>query len=108
MDDTKICPICKNKFNSKSINNSKFERTCSGINHTLTIISSSKQIESIKFSLDSKYSKFIEIDFLNNLSTITCYDNKKESKIKIPKILTPDFPKLTSLKQNVQMYISIS
>lgn len=114
LNDTTHCPICnlklKNVFINKFPHKSTFiQRTCSGINHSLQFLSNpSNKIDIIKFSLNPKYSKFIEIDFVNNKSIINSPVNNIPNYISIPKIIYPDFPLLLNLKNQVKFYTTFS
>ncbi len=119
MDDISVCPICNNKFRItknvplKTVSSlvAYTEKLCTtGMNHALQAFynPSSKKIDLIKFSLDPKYSKFIEINFIDNKTEIHCYKNSKLSVLKIDKIISPDFPDLESLKKKVDIYILMS
>lgn len=121
MDDCLACPICANKlknikfcnkFFSPPLSNSNYIiRTChAGMNHSLQFYfnDDSKLIDFLKISLSPNYSKYIEIDFLNKKSRINCYKNGKHEYISIPKMIKPDFPALTKLKEKVAMLITFS
>ena len=121
MDDMTRCPICGNKLRNLNLKN-KFlhatgktadlvERTCSkGKNHCLQLFSdiSNNKVDYIKFSLDPKYSKYIEINFISNECTILFMKNSVMNAIVVPKIIEPDFPALLKLKQQVSLYAVFS
>jgi hypothetical protein len=121
MDDTLACPICANKLRNIKLPN-KFlhaanktanyiARTChNGMNHSVTfyVDEDSKQVDFIKLSLNPKYSRFIEIDFVNQKCRINCLKDSKPYYIDINKILEPDFPLLNELKSRVGLYITFS
>lgn len=122
MDDTTTCPICgntlrniilKDKFLHLINKRATFvERTCSkGMNHSLQIfteVDGYSKVHLLKVSLNSKYSRFIEIDFHNNRCKISCLKNNIPYTIEIPKIIEPDFPDLEKLKEKVGIYVSFS
>lgn len=121
MRDTKVCPMCGLKMRTINLKNKKLrgsdklanyaERTCSkGLNHTVMFFSdlSSGQVDFLKLSLNPKYSKFLEIDFINQKCRIACKKEGKTEYIDIPKLLIPDFPNLTDLKSKVGLYVTFS
>jgi phenolic acid decarboxylase len=116
MQDTVFCPICGDKL--RSIKNVKIihfvglsffciERTCTGTNHCFQIIVDEKtaQVLLLKFSLMPNYSRFIIIDFFNQNCRLLLLKNSKEKSILIPKIIIPDFPNLTKLKEKISKII---
>jgi hypothetical protein len=120
MDDTLACPICGDKFRNLNLPN-KFlhdinktadyvERTCTGMNHCLQLFSdiATKQVDFLKLSLNAKYSRYLDIDFLNQKCRISCLKDSKPEYIEIPKMIVPDFPHLTKLKERVSMYVVFS
>ena len=121
MDDTLACPICGNKLRNIKLSN-KFlhpvgktanyiERTCSeGMNHSLQLFTdeNNNQVDFLKLSLNPKYSRYIEIDFINQKCRINCLKEGKPDYIDIPKMIYPDFPLLTKLKERVSLYIIFS
>lgn len=121
MDDTLACPICANKLRNIKLPN-KFlhstnktanyiARTCfNGMNHSLTfyVDEDAEQVDFLKLSLNPKYSRFIEIDFVNQKCRINCLKDSKPQYIEIDKMLQPDFPLLTKLKEKVSLYITFS
>jgi hypothetical protein len=121
MDDTLTCPICNNKLRTIRIaDRSLFfvnkratfiERSCTtGMNHALQLFTdeSSGQIDLIKVSLNHKYTRYIEIDFVNQKCRISCMKNGEQHLIDVPKMIFPDFPHLTKLKERVAMYVVFS
>jgi hypothetical protein len=121
MDDTLTCPVCGNKLRTINLNNKYLhpvgkngdyiERTCSdGMNHSLQFFwnKQSKKIELLKLSLNHKYSRYLEIDFVNEKCKIQCMKNGKAEHIEIDKIIVPDFPLLEKLKEKVNFYILFS
>lgn len=121
MDDTLTCPVCGNKLRTINLYNKYLhpvgksadytERTCSaGMNHSLQFFSNkdSKEIEFLKLSLNPKYSRYLEIDFVNQKCRIHCMKDGKAEYIEIDKIIVPDFPLLEKLKEKVNVYILFS
>jgi hypothetical protein len=121
MDDTSTCPICDNKLRtvwlvnkylypiSKAANYA--ERTCAtGMNHSLQLFTdtATNKIDFLKLSLNPKYSRYLEIDFVNQRCRISCLKEGKPEYIEIEKMIEPDFPHLTKLKEKVSMYIVFS
>lgn len=119
MLDTKICPICQSilknkklpKYHVTLINKTAdyWLRICpSAINHSLQLLSetNSKQIHLIKFSICHKYSKFVELDILNQKSKISLLNHNQSKFIILDKLLIPDFPQLIKLKEKVQTLIT--
>lgn len=80
------------------------------MNHTLTIITNEalKRVESLKLSLNPKYSRFLEIDFIAQRCRINCMKEGKSEYIDIPKMIEPDFPDLVKLKERVSLYVVFS
>lgn len=121
MADTLNCPICSSKLRTVRLTN-KFlfgvnkssnyiERTCSlGMNHSLQFFTDekTKKIDFIKISLNHKYSRFIELDFHNQKSKISCLKSGKAEYIEVPRLLEPDFPNLEKLKEKVSVIVSFS
>jgi hypothetical protein len=121
MDDVLHCPICGNKMRNKYHDKKLLppvgktanyaERICSsGHNHVITIWTDkdTKQVDMIKLSLNPKYSRFLEIDFVNQKCRITCTKDGESEHINIPKMIFPDFPDLTKLKEKVNLYVVFS
>lgn len=121
MDDILLCPICGNKLRTHNLDNKLLhhigktanyaERVCSrGHNHVLMIWvdKETKQIDFLKLSLNPKYSRFVEVDFVNQRCRISCLKDGQAEYIEIPKMLELDFPDLTKLKERVGMYIVFS
>jgi hypothetical protein len=121
MKDTLYCPICNNKLKNKKLKNQNLylinncsdyiERTCSdGFNHTLQFFTEqkTKKVHLLKTSLNHNYSKFIEIDYLNNKSRISCFKMGKPEYIEIDKVIDTDFPKLDNLKNKINTYVAFS
>lgn len=121
MDDTTSCPICSNKMRTTRLPNkylhaidktaNYFERSCTkGINHTLQLFTneSTKKVDLLRLSLNHKYSRFLEIDYINQKCRIFCFKNGEVEYIKVDKMIEPDFPNLSKLKEKVSLYIIFS
>jgi len=121
MNDTLYCPVCNNKLKNKNLPNQKLyavdnqsdyiERTCSsGFNHSLRFFTDkkTKKVHLLKTSISPNYSRFIEIDFLNHKSKISCFKMGESEAININKIIEPDFPNLSNLKNKVDVYVKFS
>jgi hypothetical protein len=113
MKDSTLCPICNNplrsKFNQHILNSNLLftSRNCTkGLNHSLQFFSNSSLIHLLKFSLTPNYSKFIILDFINSTSTIKFFS--PDLSISINKIILPDFPSLSSLKEKVDLILTFS
>ncbi len=80
------------------------------MNHTLQLKVNEEtgKVDFMKLSLNPKYSRFLEIDFVLQKCRINCMKEGKSSYIDIPKMLIPDFPDLTKLKEVVSLYIIFS
>jgi phenolic acid decarboxylase len=87
-----------------------FERTCTGTNHSLQLFANeaTQQVDMIKFSLNPRYTIFLEINFASQKSRISCLKKGETSYIAIPKMLIPDFPDLVNLKEKISMYVTFS
>lgn len=120
MDDTLACPICRNKLRNISHSNmflsyidktSDFtERICVGTNHIIQLYldKPSKKIDFLRVSLDPKYSKYLEVDFLHNKCRILCMKNSDAQTIDIAKMVELDFPSLEKLKERIALYVVLS
>ena len=120
MDDTTSCPICNNKLRSLKLSNKYlhpiaktanfYERTCNGTNHTLQFYTdmSTKKVDLIKVSITPTYSRFIEVDFLNQKSRIFYVIESKSECVEIPKVLELDFPDLIRLKEKISLYATFN
>jgi hypothetical protein len=121
MDDVLCCPICGNKMRTSHLDNKLLhpvgktanyaERVCSkGYNHVISLWADkeTKQVDLIKISLNPKYSRFLEIDYVNQKCRITCAKDGEYEYIEIPKMIEPDFPDLVKLKERVNLYIVFS
>ena len=121
MDDILYCPICGNKLRTSHLTNKLLhpigktadyaERVCSeGYNHIISLWTdkTTKTVDLLKVSLSAKYSRFLEIDFINKKCRIICAKGGKHQYIDIPRLLVPDFPSLTELKKVVSLFITLS
>ena len=121
MDDTVWCPICESKLRNLKLKDKLYhpigktstfiERSChTGKNHYLQLLTDTitGQVDYLKFSLDPKYSKYIEIKFITNECSLTFVKNGTPQIIEISKIIEPDFPDLIKLKQQVNLYAVFS
>jgi hypothetical protein len=120
MDDVLTCPICGNKMRTSHLKNKLLhpvgktanyaERLCNGHNHIVQFWTDkeTKQVDMIKISLKPNYSRFIEIDYVNQKCRITCAKEGEHEYIEIPKMIEPDFPDLVSLKERVNLYVVFS
>ena len=117
LDSRIFCPICgeklrtvrKTKINLYFLNkiSDYIERVCTkGFNHSIQIFSdeNTNKIDLIKMSLCPKYSKFLEIDFVNKRCRILYFNNGKINYINIEKLIEPDFPDLVELKKKISLY----
>jgi hypothetical protein len=120
MDDTTACPICGKKMRTVKVEDMYlpvvektdlyFERTCSGPNHSVQFYTSdsTKTVDMLKFSLDPKYKRYLEIDYVNKKCRIYCMKNGVAEYIYIPKMIEPDFPNLEKLREKISMYVIFS
>lgn len=114
MKDTRYCPICKVKMSSRKINwiingvhqGPTISRTCTGFNHFLTIYTQGNQVALLKVSLNPQYTRQVEIDYRSQTSKIIYDWNTIYVFIPIPKLLVPDFPNLTELKEKVDILLA--
>lgn len=119
MKDTLICPICFNKLSNKEINsqlpdvpegNKYIQRTCkNGIGHFLQIYTDPNgKVQSLLMTLG--YDKTVRMNYSNNTTTFilksAMYDDGQV--LLVPRILTPDFPKLEKLKEKLSLYTLFS
>lgn len=119
MQDTTICPICGKKLRTVSTNTNLsfiekvgdfFERTCTGPNHSVQFYTDkvNKSVDMLRFSLDPKYTRYFEIDYVNGRSRIYCMKNGETQYIYLPKMLEPDFPELNKLREKISIYVTFS
>lgn len=121
MDDVLHCPICGNKLRTSHLKHKLLypvgktanyaERVCSeGYNHIITLWTdkATKKVDLVKLSLNPKFSRFVEVDFVNQKCRITCAKEGKYEYIKIPKMLPLDWPLLEELKSRVSLYVVFS
>jgi hypothetical protein len=118
MDDLLHCPICNNKLRNSHLHN-KFlhlvsktsdyvERICAnGHSHFLSFWTDklTQQVDLLKVSLAPDYSRFIEIDFLNQTSRIIVVQDTNYQYIEVPQVLELDWPELIDLKKKVSLLI---
>lgn len=67
-----------------------------------------KKVDLLKLSLSPKYSRFLEIDYVNQKCRIICTKDGEHEYIDIPKMVEPDFPDLVKLKEKISLYIVFS
>lgn len=121
MDDILHCPICGNKMRTSHHKQKLLhavdktadyaQRICSnGHNHIVNIWvdKSTKKVDLLRISLNPKYSRFVDIDYVNQKCRITCAKDGEYDYIDIPKMIEPDFPNLEKLKEKVSLYIVFS
>ena len=120
MDDTLHCPICGNKLRTVRKNNSYLhqidktfsylERSCIGVNHALQLFTdvATDRVDLLRISLNPKYSKYVELDFVHQASRISLLKDGQINYVNIDKMVEPDFPLLTKLKEKVNMYVTFS
>ena len=121
MEDTTACPICKNKLRTIKLPerllypvskiSSFLERTCGlGMNHSLQFFVDLEtgKVDFLKLSLNPKYSRFLEVDFVNQKCRIACYRNSEPQYVEIPKMVELDFPNLEKLKERISLYVTFS
>jgi hypothetical protein len=120
MDDVLNCPICGDKTRNIHTDNKLLhpvsktanytERVCAGHNHTISLWTDrdTKQIDFIKLSLNPSYTRWLEVDNINQKCRIVCAKNGEYEYIEIAKMLDLDFPDLTKLKEKVSIYIVFS
>lgn len=114
MKDTLYCPICKVRMTSRKINwiingvhqGPTTSRLCPGFGHFVTMYIQKKQVVLLKVSLNSQYTRQIEIDYRFQTSKIIYDYNTISVFIHIPKLLVPDFPNLTELKEKVDILLA--
>jgi len=121
MDDVLNCPICGNKLRTSHHKNKHIyfidqtgdyaERICSnGHNHIVDmwINKATKKVDFLRLSLNPKYSRFLEIDYVNQKCRINLLNDGEYEYINIPKMIEPDFPDLEKLKERVSLYVVFS
>ena len=122
MLDALYCPVCLLKLRTSHLANKYLhainktadyaERVCTkGHNHALLFYAdkSTGLVDLMKLSLNSSYSRFLEIDFVNHTSKILCLKNgKTEFLLELDKRFQPDFPHLTKLKETVSLCLTFS
>lgn len=121
MDDILTCPVCGDKLRNSHSNNKLLhptgktanyvERICShGYNHIVSIWTDkeTKQVDYLRFSLNSNYSRFLEVDFVNQKCRLLLMEECGYKHIDIDKMLEIDFNDLSKLKEKLQLYILFS
>ena len=121
MDDTSYCPICGSVLRVKNHKNKLLypinktsdyvERLCTrSYNHILVLWTDkhTKKIDKVKMTLDGRYSKFVEIDFVNKQIVIICAQNSIYYNIYLDKFIEPDFPDLNEFKNKINLYLTFS
>ena len=118
MQDTLNCPICQHKLQNirtyrdfqQPGTNSHYqlyiERKCNGLNHTLMFFvnNETRLVDFVKVSLNPYYSRFFEINFIQESCRIAYMKESVPTYIEVPKILDLDFPHLTKLKEKIELY----
>jgi len=69
---------------------------------------SSLNVDYLRFSINPDYSIYLDLDFVNQKTRITLFEENKPSYIHLNKLLTPDFPKLIQIKKKVSLYTKLS
>jgi hypothetical protein len=121
MDDILCCPICGNKLKTAHLTKKLLhpvgktanyaQRTCSeGYNHVIRFFTDkkTKQVDFLSISLNPKYSRYLDIDYVNQKCRITCAKDGEYEYIEIPKMIFPDFPDLVQLNERVSLYVLFS
>ena len=120
MDDTQVCPICGSKLRNITkmsefvLPIAKFgdfvERICTGPNHVIQFFTdlTTGKVDFLKVSLNYKYSRFIEINYVDQYSRVITLKNNKPEYIIVPKIIEPDFPDLNLLREKVGLFVVFS
>jgi len=88
-----------------------YERICTkGMNHSLqlTALVATGKIHLIKMSLDVRYTKYLEVNFVQNSCSIILSKANELKYIDIPKMIDLDFPLLDKVREKVDMYITFS
>ena len=118
MEDTLSCPICGSKLRNNYLHNqfiqvlgktSTFvERSCTAQhNHSIRFFvdGATGKIDFLRLPLNPQCSRFIEINYLLNKSRISCWKDNKPEYLEIERVLDPDFPDLTKLREKVGIYV---
>lgn len=113
MEDTSVCPICNSNLRIKQKYDKWIEKICTeGPNHRgLKFITNvlNKQIAHISIPLNEWYSVWVNINFVNEHSTILVNsDLNIKDNIELDKLLVPDFPNLINLKKIVSLCLTFS
>lgn len=121
MDDTLACPICRNKLRTTNSTDLLLHRTgkisdyaervCTrGKNHAIQFFTDLKtgEVDFLTISLNPKYSRFLEIDFVNRRCYALLFKDGVREVVGIPKMIEPDFPDLEKLKEKISMYVVFS
>lgn len=121
MDDVLNCPVCGNKLRNHNLLNKRLpfldevgnfvERNCTlGHNHSLQMFVdlATNKVVYLKLSLNHLYSRFVEINFVTEKCRILCMKDCECQYIDIDKLIEPDFPDLTKLKERVSLYVVFS
>jgi hypothetical protein len=121
MDDVVLCPICGDKMRVSHLNN-KFlypvdktsdytERVCAANhNHVVNLWAdkATNQVDYLRFSLNKEYSRWMEIDYVNQKSRITLRMGTDYQYINIPRLLLPDFPDLVAMRDQIGLFLTFS
>jgi hypothetical protein len=117
VQDTLLCPICQEKLrNIKTFrvfdhleHQLYTERTCSRLNHMVMFFTNeqTKQVDFLKMSLNPKYSRFLEVNFLDQTCRVSLMNENVPDYIQIPKMVELDFPSLTKLKEKIELYATL-
>ena len=120
MDDVLFCPVCGNRL--RNINTDRYlqildketsfiERTCTqGQNHSLRFFvdGMTGKVDLLKVSLNPQYTRFIRINYIKQKCRISCLVRGVAEYIEINKLLEPDFPDLSKLKERVSLFVIFS
>ena len=120
MDDVLTCPICNKKLRNLTSRSYLFpvrkwgnfiERSCVGeLNHSIQFYTDThtSTVDFLKVSLNPNFSRFLEIDFVNQCCRVILLRDNKPVYISIPKMIDLDFPNLVKLKERVALYVTFS